>query len=124
MIACLLLYTVGPVPACAIQASPHVIHETQPDGTGIRLHIRGSEYFHWYEDLAGFTVLRDKGRYVYARLGKDQRLVPTSWEVGKVDPAARGLKGSCRPGILSGNSVPGVMHCRQRAGPPCRRRQR
>lgn len=92
LIACLLLYTVGPVPACAIQASPHVIHETQPDGTGIRLHIRGSEYFHWYEDLAGFTVLRDKGRYVYARLGKDRQLVATTWEVGKVDPVARGLK--------------------------------
>ena len=108
LFACLLLYTVNPVPAFAVQASPHVIHETQPDGSGIELHIRGSEHFHWHEDLAGFTVLRDRGRYVYAALGKDQRLVPTSWEVGKVDPAARGLK----KGILP----PGHIIRQQRAG--------
>ena len=92
LLTCLLLCIADPVPVYAVQASPHIIHETQPDGTGIQLHIRGSEHFHWHEDLAGFTVLRDRGRYVYARLGKDQRLAPTPWEVGKVDPVATGLK--------------------------------
>ena len=74
LFACLLLYTVKPVPAVAVQASPHLIHETQPDGSRIELHIRGSEHFHWHEDLAGFTVMRDRGRYVYARLDAEQQL--------------------------------------------------
>ena len=92
MLAFLLLYAAGNASVYAIQASPHVIHETQPDGTRIQLHIHGSEQFHWHGDLAGFTVLRDKGRHMYTRLGKDQRLAPTTCEVGKAGLVAKGLK--------------------------------
>ena len=89
----LILSLVHSSPVPAIQASPHTIHEKQPDGSVIALRLRGDEYFHWHEDRAGYTVVRDKGRYVYARLDKNsQRLKPTPWEVGKVDPAAQGLK--------------------------------
>ncbi len=73
----------------ADMASPHVIHEIQPDGTRIALHIRGNGSLHWQEDLDGFTVVREKGnsgRYLYADRGPDGHLVPTAHEVGKANP--------------------------------------
>lgn len=91
-LAPLLLILLQPAPLLAIQASPHEIQESQPDGSVISLRIRGDEYFHWYEDLQGYSVVRDRGRYLYARLGKANRLTPTAWEVGKADPAAKGLQ--------------------------------
>ena len=68
----------------AIQASPHPIDEIQPDGSKIRLFVRGDEHFNWYEDENGFTVLRDRAtrRYVYAELGASQRLQKTDAIVG------------------------------------------
>jgi hypothetical protein len=58
----LILSLVHSSPVPAIQASPHTIHEKQPDGSVIALRLRGDEYFHWHEDRAGYTVVRDKGR--------------------------------------------------------------
>ncbi|MCK5359245.1 MAG: hypothetical protein KAJ95_01390 [Gammaproteobacteria bacterium] len=82
-----------PSSVLAVQASPHAFSVTQPDGSQVMLHIRGDEHFHWQEDQHGYTVMRDKGRYVYAQRDKDTgRLKPTPWQAGKVDPAARGLK--------------------------------
>jgi M6 family metalloprotease-like protein len=81
--------------AQADMASPHVIHEVQPGGTKIALHIRGSHVFHWQEDLNGYSVVRDagnSGRYVYAKRGPSGRLVPTNHEVGKANPKALGLQ--------------------------------
>jgi len=76
----------------AISASPHRIEVYQPDGTKINLHIRGDEYFHWFEDIDGFTVLRDNNRYVYAKLDSQGKLVSTNYLVGKTEPVAVGLK--------------------------------
>ncbi len=79
-------------PSSAVPASPHVFHAQQPDGTKIALYLRGDEHFNREEDAKGYTVLRQKGRYVYARRSTEGRLVPTSWEVGKANPRAKGLK--------------------------------
>lgn len=76
----------------AINASPHPIDATQPDGTKIVLKVKGDERFHWQEDANGYTVLRDKGRYVYAIQGPDGRLAPSDIEVGKASPKAHGLQ--------------------------------
>ncbi|NQY86162.1 MAG: M6 family metalloprotease domain-containing protein [Colwellia sp.] len=76
----------------AINASPHSINAMQPDGTKIVLRLKGDERFHWQEDANGYTVLRDKGRYVYAIKGPDGHLVPTAFEVGKASPKANGLQ--------------------------------
>ncbi len=91
MIFCLLISFVCSGPAQGVSASPHAILETQPDGSKIILHIRGNEHFHWQEDADGFTVLRDNKRYVYARRNAQGRLMPTAWEVGKVNPRAKWL---------------------------------
>ncbi|HHZ69432.1 MAG TPA: M6 family metalloprotease domain-containing protein [Methylococcaceae bacterium] len=76
----------------AINASPHPINATQPDGTQIVLRVKGDERFHWQEDANGYTVLRDQGRYVYATRGSSGHLVPSDLEVGKASPKAHGLQ--------------------------------
>lgn len=78
--------------AYAINASPHPIAETQPDGTAITLRVHGSKGFNWHSDAQNFTVVRSQGRYVYARRGKSGNLEPTGLEVGKADPVANGLR--------------------------------
>ena len=76
----------------AINASPHPINATQPDGTKIVLKIKGDEHFHWQEDNNGYTVLKEKGRYVYAQRGASGHLIPTELEVGQSNPKANGLQ--------------------------------
>jgi M6 family metalloprotease-like protein len=94
------LFAAGMPDAKADMASPHVIHETQPDGSEIALRIRGSHVLHWQEDLDGYTVVRAKGNagpYVYARRGVSGKLEPTPHEVGKADPKALGLERRALP---------------------------
>ncbi len=83
--------------AFGIPASPWPVELTQPDGTQITLHIRGDEFFHWYEDLEGYTVVLDEDAYVYASLDLDGRLSPTKHLVGTVDPATVGLAPKIHP---------------------------
>ena len=75
----------------ATSASPHPFTVEQPDGSRVVLHVRGNPAFNWQEDINGFTVLEQSGRYVYARRGASGRLEATDHEVGKVDPRAVGL---------------------------------
>ncbi|MFP6597919.1 MAG: hypothetical protein VCC01_10730 [Candidatus Hydrogenedentota bacterium] len=61
-----LLLTMGTAfQANAVQANPNLIAETQPDGTPITLLLKGDEWFHWYEDLDGYTIVEDGGTYFY-----------------------------------------------------------
>ena len=77
----------------AMPANPAAFDTFQPDGSKIRLRIRGDEWFHWHEDLDGYTVVRDNnGRYAYAQLNQDNRLAPTPLTVGIDNPKARGLQ--------------------------------
>lgn len=79
--------------AIAINASPHPVQVTQPDGTRISLRIHGNAGFNWKEDSNGYTVLRDKNRrYFYARRAANGHLVVTPHEVGKANPRALGLE--------------------------------
>lgn len=84
----------------ADMAGPHVIHEIQPDGTRIALHIRGGLALNWQEDLNGYTVVRENGnsgRYLYAKRGPDGHLVPTVHEVGKANPRLLGIQRRALP---------------------------
>jgi M6 family metalloprotease-like protein len=83
-------------PAHAIIADPRPAEFTQPDGSKVTLRLRGDEFFHWTEDMNGFTVVRENGRYVYAQLDAQNRLVPTAWQAGQIDPRTVGLA----PGAL------------------------
>lgn len=89
-------------PVMAITASPNAVEVNQPDGTPLSLRVRGDEYFHWYEDVQGFTVVRDAVKqYVYAGLDAAGRLAPTGMRVGSVNPKAAGLS----QGVLPARAV-------------------
>ncbi|MCG8403716.1 MAG: M6 family metalloprotease domain-containing protein [Phycisphaerales bacterium] len=75
----------------AMPASPHPVDVLQPDGKAVTLQIRGDEYFHWFEDQEGYTVIRNERNYVYATLNERGELAATEFEVGKVDPATIAL---------------------------------
>lgn len=61
----------------------------QPDGRVVHCFLSGDEYFSWYHDGAGYTILRDKrtGFYVYA-IREGDRIVPSEYVVGRTDPQA------------------------------------
>ncbi|HRX86227.1 MAG TPA: M6 family metalloprotease domain-containing protein [Phycisphaerae bacterium] len=86
----------APRGAEAMPANPEPVDLRQPDGSVVTLRVFGDEYFHWYADLDGYTVVTAHGAYVYASLDDDGELAPTEWAVGKADPAAVGLV----PGVL------------------------
>jgi len=88
----------GSVPsAFAVSANPNSFREVQPDGSVLRLRVRGDEHFNWTEDAAGYTVVHNKGWYEYARLNRQGRLVPTGLKVGHNNPRAYGLKKGILP---------------------------
>ena len=82
--------------AFAVSANPNTFEEIQPDGTPVSLRVRGDEHFNWTEDMLGYTVIRNKGWYEYARVNPQGRLVPTGLRLGHANPAAFGLS----PGML------------------------
>lgn len=87
----------------AVPASPNPVEVEQPDGTKVELKIRGDEFFHWYEDGEGFTVVRDSAKqYVYAGLDGAGKLAPTAVRVGTGNPAAMGMERGVAPssGVL------------------------
>lgn len=87
--------------AVAITANPLPFEVKQPNGKAVILRMRGDEYFHWQEDLKGYTVVRSNKGYVYATLDTKGGLSPTPWLAGETDPAGLGL----RPGILPAASI-------------------
>jgi len=76
----------------AMPANPVAFDARQPDGKKIRLHIRGDERFHWFEDVEGYPVVRDKKRYAYGKLDRNGRLEATALTVGTDNPKAAGMK--------------------------------
>lgn len=74
-----------------MSASPTGFFEEQPDGSQVHLHIEGDEFFHWLEDVKGYTVVKDREWFVYGRRDESGRLLPTGLRVGKDNPAKEGL---------------------------------
>lgn len=95
--------------ANAVPASPHPVTEWQPDGTSVQLWMRGDEHARWVEDTQGFTVLRDRGWFVYGDLNPQGRLVPTDLRVGRHDPASKGLRRGMQPGPSGGLGAVAAM---------------
>lgn len=86
----------------AMPADPRPFDFTQPDGTKVKLRLRGDEFFHWHEDMTGFAVVRDGERFVYATLDPGTgQMRPTEYLAGKVDPRTAGLA----PGQVTPSSL-------------------
>lgn len=86
-----LVWLLSTAIAGAVIADPRPFDFTQPDGTKITLRLHGDEFFHWQEDAEGFTVIREGNLFVYATLDRENRLQPTIWNVGQIDPRTVGL---------------------------------
>jgi hypothetical protein len=87
----------------AVAANPNIIHAKQPDGSEIELRLLGDEYFHYYTDVNGFTVLEEKqsGWFRYAKHTDKYMLdiESSSLTVGQHDPVMHGLQRHVVPSI-------------------------
>jgi M6 family metalloprotease-like protein len=83
--------------AGAINASIDPVVVVQPDGTRIRVQLRGDEWNHWYEDESGYAIVLDGGTWRYASLDAEGRLVATRLTVGSTNPQAAGLTRGLHP---------------------------
>ncbi|MDD5021013.1 MAG: M6 family metalloprotease domain-containing protein [Endomicrobiaceae bacterium] len=74
----------------AVIANPQFIETSQPDGSKIQIRLKGDEFYHWNEDVAGYTVLKDnQSKYwVYAEQNADGSLKPSANIVGKNFPVS------------------------------------
>ena len=82
-----------PSPARAVPAAPGLAELSQPDGTRVKIALRGDERSKRHEDARGYTVLLDTrtAAWVYAEKAADGSLRPGSHRVGAADPAGLGL---------------------------------
>lgn len=79
-----------PLQAAWLKDQPVTV--TQPDGSILNLLATGDEFYNWLHDAAGYTIVQSEtdGFYYYAELFDDQ-LIPTSFQVGIVDPSTTHL---------------------------------
>lgn len=79
----------------AVPASPRVLTLKQPDGTEIKLQLKGDENCHWHETTDGYIVKKDEdGFWKYTTPKKDQWGfdVIKDAKVGSADPKKLKLK--------------------------------
>ena len=69
LVICIFGLFLQAIPIFASPANPRPYEFRQPDGTAITLHVRGDEWFHWYETTDGRPVSLDtaSGYWVYLR---------------------------------------------------------
>jgi len=81
-------------PMQPISACPDYFEYSQPDGTKFMARKFGDARYHWMETEDGWTIKKNKAtkKYEYLDLESNGRFKHTSFEVGKVDPAAKGLR--------------------------------
>lgn len=84
--------------AFAVPAYKNTIELIQPDGSKIQARIHGDEFYHWFEDTEGYTILKNPSlkNWVYAQKDSNGRLVPSSHEAGKILPSSLQIKKSIR----------------------------
>jgi len=108
----LLAVLFGAGTALAVPAHPDLGVVRQPDGTEVQVRARGDKWCHWYEDQAGYTVVREPtaGAWVYANLDANGEFSPTALRVGRDDPSrmiAKGLRSSAQ--MARANKVKSAM---------------
>ncbi|MBO4655537.1 MAG: M6 family metalloprotease domain-containing protein [Bacteroidales bacterium] len=83
----LIAFAIGSVLAAPLKNVPCTI--TQPNGQVIHCFVSGDEFFNYYHDAAGYTIIQNPqtGYYTYG-IERDGKVVPTEYIVGQTDPAA------------------------------------
>jgi M6 family metalloprotease-like protein len=65
---------------------------TQPDGTVINCFASGDEFFNWYHDANGYTIIQGKDGYFYYGEKDGDDVKPSAYRVNSVDPGTVGLQ--------------------------------
>jgi M6 family metalloprotease-like protein len=89
LVACLLILATIQLLANYYSNLPYTI--TQPNGEIINCFVSGDEYFNWIHDKEGYTIIQAEDGYYYYAKTKNNDVVPTTYKVNKVKPAAVGL---------------------------------
>jgi M6 family metalloprotease-like protein len=64
----------------AVPANPEPVTFLQSDGSELTVHLRGDEFFSWFETVDGYTLLRKENNdFVYAQLNQSDELSPTNF---------------------------------------------
>jgi hypothetical protein len=92
IVACLVVLR-----PCAAQPSPFPVEVRQPNGLQLRLQLKGSGTYHWYEDEAGYAIVEVPRTYFYAGRDASGGLTPLPLKVGEADPAKAGLVPAIEP---------------------------
>ncbi len=71
LVLCMVLGFLFPHSAGAVQAYPHPVTVTQPDGTTLTLQLHGDEYLHWTTCGGRLVTCGPDGYYYYAQFGPD-----------------------------------------------------
>ena len=108
-----ILFLGGLREAAAINASPQPVEVTQADGSVVKLHIRGDESFNWFEDEAGYTVVRQRGEYFYGRLDAAGKLVGDCGCAVASDFMGVGSIGRCFAGSAGTSKIPSEASLRR-----------
>ncbi|MDD5021664.1 MAG: M6 family metalloprotease domain-containing protein [Endomicrobiaceae bacterium] len=90
----------------AVSAYKNAIELIQPDGSKINVRLFGDEFYHWYEDSEGYTILKDasSGKWVYAEKNSNGSLSPSQYPVDKISPGSLKIKKSMKDDILLSNA--------------------
>ncbi|MBI4801848.1 MAG: M6 family metalloprotease domain-containing protein [Elusimicrobia bacterium] len=83
-----------PGPAWGVPANPEPVELSQPDGTKIKIALKGDEFYHWNEDDKGYTVFKDTAtkNWVYGEKDANGTLRAGKYKVGADDPVKIGLQ--------------------------------
>jgi len=97
---------------CVFPPAPRPVVVVQPDGAEVTLRLRSGAAARWYEDAAGYPVVKTADGYAYARLDAAGELVASELLAGRGDPASLGIvprvvpapRGGLAPGLSSGKA--------------------
>ena len=79
--------------ARAVPAAPEPFEESQADGSRVKIFLKGDEFYNWYEDERGYSIIKDTSTkdWVYSEKGLGGSLKKTPHKVGRADPKRIGL---------------------------------
>lgn len=95
MIVMLALLAVSSLFAAKLMNQPVTL--TQPDGTEFHCLASGDEFFNYYHDEDGYTIIMNPADgYFYYAVRDDDAITASQWRADRADPEAVGIE----PGIL------------------------
>lgn len=77
--------------------NPDPIQVESADGKTVRLKMKGSGAYYWYEDEYGYAVTERPERFDYALRGPDGSLIPSGIQAGSMSPEEAGIRPAVRP---------------------------